>query len=178
MMGRKRLRWELIGFLWTAAVGTLLHFLYGWSGSSRFVAPFASVNGSVFEQLKILFVPVFLFSFAEFFFVGRERPDFLAVRGISIWAGTLLLPVVYYTYSGALGFDVPWADAVIFFATAALTFLLDRALARRGRLSAPIWQLLGLVLLFGGLFVLIFFTFRPVMLPFWLDPATGQYGIP
>jgi hypothetical protein len=177
-MAEKRLvRWELIGLLWTAAAGTLLHFAYGWSGGNRLAAAFASVNESTFEHMKLFFVPVFLFTLAEYFFIGRERTNFLAVRGLSAWAGTLLIPVLYYTYTGVLGRSIPWVNIAVFFLAAAATFLLDAALLRRGKLSAPGWQLLGLLLLLGGLFLMIFYTFRPLPLPLWRDPVTGKYGI-
>ena len=40
---RKRLfYWELAGFLFTAALGTLLHFVYDWSGGSTLAAAFSA----------------------------------------------------------------------------------------------------------------------------------------
>ena len=33
-MGRRLFYWELAGFLLTGALGTLLHFVYEWSGGS------------------------------------------------------------------------------------------------------------------------------------------------
>ena len=39
-MRRRLLVWELAGFLWVAAAGTLLHFTYDWSGGSAVAAAF------------------------------------------------------------------------------------------------------------------------------------------
>ena len=46
-MQKRLLHWELIGFAFTGAVGTLLHFVYEWTGgSSRRSAPSMSPPGS------------------------------------------------------------------------------------------------------------------------------------
>ena len=40
VMRKQLFFWELAGFLFTAAVGSLLHFVYQWSGSSTWRRPF------------------------------------------------------------------------------------------------------------------------------------------
>ena len=178
-MLRKRLKiWELAGFLWTVAAGALLHFAYGWSGGSQLAAAFSSVNESTWEHMKLLVVPVFLFTVVQVCCEGRSFPNFLAVRGVSTCVGTLLIPVLFYTYTGVLGLDVIWADVAIFVAAAAALFLLDDWLLRRGALSALGYQLLGLLLLWGLMFLFVWCTFRPPAFPLWRDMAAGLYGIP
>ena len=39
-MGKRLFYWELAGALFTAALGTLLHFTYGWSGDGPRQQPF------------------------------------------------------------------------------------------------------------------------------------------
>ena len=34
---KRLIQWELAGFLWTSAAGTLLHFVYEWSGGDFFM---------------------------------------------------------------------------------------------------------------------------------------------
>ena len=50
-MQKRLLRWELIGFAFTGAVGTLLHFVYEWAGGDPLIAAFCAVNESTWEQL-------------------------------------------------------------------------------------------------------------------------------
>ena len=66
-------------------------------------AAFAAVNESTWEHMKLLFFPLFLFSVVQLCCLGRTYPNFLAVRGVSTLTGVLLIPVLYYTYSGAVG---------------------------------------------------------------------------
>ena len=86
--------------------------------------------------------------------------------------------MLFYTYTGILGYHITWVNISIFFAADLAAFALDFALLRRGRLSSRWMQLLGLALLWGLAFCFVWCTFRPVHLPLWQDPVTGLYGIP
>ena len=47
-MGRRLFYWELAGFLLTGALGTLLHFVYEWSGGSALdLGPTAELIGQI-----------------------------------------------------------------------------------------------------------------------------------
>ena len=175
---RKRLFfWELAGFLFTSAVGALLHFVYGWSGGSLAAAVVSAVNESTWEHMKLLFVPMFLFSVVQACVLGKNYPNFLAVRAVSILTGLALIPVLYYTYTGAWGQMRDWANIAVFFLAALGAFLLDCSLLRRNRLSSPWQQVLGLIVLWGLAFCFVWCTFRPIHIALWRDPLTGTYGI-
>ena len=175
---RKRLFfWELAGFLFTSAVGSLLHFVYEWSGGSLAAAVVSAVNESTWEHMKLLFVPMFLFSVVQVCVLGKTYPNFLAVRAVSIVTGLTLIPVLYYTYTGAWGQMRDWANIAVFFLAALGAFLLDCSLLRRNRLSSPWQQVLGLVMLWALAVCVVWGTFRPFHIALWRDPLTGTYGI-
>ena len=177
-MLRKRLfRWEAVGFLVVCALGTLLHFVYEWSGGNALVGAFSAVNESTWEHMKLLFFSMLLFSAAQFTVTGQNYPNFLAVRAASVFVGTLLIPVLFYTYSGILGCSVTWANIAIYYAAVLAAFLLDSRLLRQGALFGPWKQLLGLAVLWLVAFIFIWCTWQPVELPLWQDPVTGGYGI-
>ena len=96
-MGRRWWFWPLAGFLTAAVLGTLAHFAYRWSGGALLAGVFCAVNESVWEHMKLLFFPVFLFTAAQFC-VG-ERDGLLAARAVSVTAGLALIPTLYYTAS-------------------------------------------------------------------------------
>ena len=175
---RKRLFfWELAGFLFTSALGSLLHFVYEWSGGSLAAAVVSAVNESTWEHMKLLFVPMFLFSVVQACVLGKNYPNFLAVRAVSIVTGLALIPVLYYTYTGVWGQMRDWANIAVFFLAALGAFLLDFYLLRRNRLSAPWQQVLGLIVLWALAFCFVWCTFRPPHIALWRDPLTGTYGI-
>ena len=58
---------EICGFIFTTSLGTLLHFMYEWSGKNSLVALFSNVNESTWEHLKLLFYPAFIFAIIQSF---------------------------------------------------------------------------------------------------------------
>ena len=52
-MNSKILKWELYGILVLSLLGTVMHFVFDWSGQSAPVGAFAAVNESVWEHLKL-----------------------------------------------------------------------------------------------------------------------------
>ena len=59
-MKRELRRWEIVGFIATGLFGTLLHFVYEWTGGNRVIAVFSAVNESTWEHMKLLFIPELL----------------------------------------------------------------------------------------------------------------------
>lgn len=177
-MRKRLLLWELGGFLITAALGTALHFTYDWSGGWEVAAAFSAVNESTWEHMKLLFFPVFVFSVVQMCLLGRNYPNFLAVRAASVLAGTALIPILFYTYTGILGYHIMWADILVFLLADLGMFALDFHLLQRGRLTAGWQQMLGLLALWGLAFLFVYFTFQPPEMALWKDAAAGIYGIP
>ena len=176
-MGGRVARWQLGGFLFVCAAGTALHFLYQWSGESVAAAPFAAVNESVWEHMKLLFWPMLLWAGAERAVLGGYSRGFWPAKALGTLLGLALIPALYYTYTGALDVSVLWVDIAIFFVAAAAAFLAEtRMLARdwrcRGGARA---SALVLLLLLSAAFVLC--TFVPSRVPLFRDPVTGFYGL-
>ena len=175
-MVKKRLfYWEAAGFLWTGGIGLLLHFLYEWSGRSIWAAAVSSVNESVWEHMKLLFVPLFFFTVIQLCVMGRTEANLLAVRGLSALVGLLLIPTLYYTYTGALGRRLLWADLGIFLLADLVLFWLDFRLLLRGRCFSGWQQLLGAAALWALAFCFVWCTFRPPSLPLWRDLQTAVH---
>ena len=91
------------GFIFTSIAGTLLHFAYDWSNQSIFLAPFSAINESIWEHMKLLFFPMFVFALIEYFLIGNEYKNFWCSKLIGLLLGLLIIPTLYYTYTGALG---------------------------------------------------------------------------
>lgn len=164
------------GFLFTAAAGAALHFLWGWTGQNRIAAAFSSVNESVWEHMKLLFFPVFVLSMGEVWF--RDSRNFLAARGLSLWVGTALVPTLFYAYTGVTGVRTAWADIAVFLISAAAAFALDLRLRRTGRYNSGWQQAAGLAALWALALVFVLWTYRPPHLPLFWDAAAGVYGVP
>ena len=167
--------WELLGFSVTALGGTLLHFLYEWLGKAVWIAPFSGVNESTWEHMKLLFWPMFIFAVVQRFFV-RECKDFWCVKLRGTLLGLALIPVIFYTYNGAIGKSPDWLNITIFFLAAAFAYICEARQFQEKKQTCPYPKLaLSLLCFVGVLFVL--FTFKTPTLGIFRDPLTGAYGI-
>ncbi len=174
-MKRRLIHWQIAGFVFTGVMGVLLHFLYDWTGQSVLVAPFAAVNESIWEHMKLLYVPLVLFALVQGRFLTRNYPHFWCAKLWSTLAGVVAIPLLYYAYSGALGVTADWFNITIFYIAAAATFLLDTHLLHRGVPCRHPKGAAVLLLALWGLFVV--FTFWSPHIPLFRDPITGTNSI-
>ncbi len=167
--------WQLMGFALTSLGGTLLHFLYEWCGESVWVAPISGVNESTWEHMKLLFVPMFVFAILQSFFF-KERADFWCVKLRGILLGITLIPVIFYTYNGAIGKSPDWFNIAIFFVSAAIVYIYETRLFNEERLRCKTkkWAIATLCVI-ALLFVV--FTFATPEIGIFRDPLSGTYGI-
>lgn len=161
--------WQLMGFAVTSLGGTLLHFLYDWT-KLAILAPFSSVNESTFEHMKLLFWPMLLFAIAQSFFF-RDREDFWCVKLKGILLGLALIPVLFYTYNGAIGRSPDWLNIAIFFVSAAIAYVYETKQFQKENAACKAPRLaLALLVIMAALFV--WFTFAPPALGLFIDPRT------
>lgn len=100
--------------------GTLLHFVYDWSEHNAFAALFSAVNESVWEHLKLFFIPAFFFTIINDYWVREKQPNFLWCQTKSILAGILFIIVMYFTYLGITKQGCIWIDVGIFYLSAVI----------------------------------------------------------
>ena len=174
-MKQRSILWQAAGFAVATFGGTILHFLYDWTGGSILVSPFSGVNESTWEHMKLLFWPLFLIALIQRrFFRGQE--NYWCVKLAQILLGLTLIPVLFYTYNGVFGQSSDWINIAIFYITAALVFLFERCAFKRDRHSKSPQLAFVAICLIGVLFAV--FTFAPPQIPLFRDPVTGTYGLP
>ena len=167
--------WQLWGFAVTSLGGTLLHFLYDWLGEAIWVAPFSGVNESTWEHMKLLFWPMFVFSIVQSFFF-RDIQSFWCIKLKGTLTGLMLIPILFYTYNGAIGKSPDWLNIAIFFVSAAVAFIYEtRSFKKEPLKCRSRWLSFAALCAIALLFVV--FTFFPPTLGIFKDPITGAFGI-
>ena len=167
--------WQLMGFAVTSLGGTLLHFLYEWTGKAVFIAPFSGVNESTWEHMKLLFWPTFIFAIVQSFFF-KDRDDFWCVKLKGILLGLVLIPVLFYTYNGVIGQSPDWINIAIFFLSAAIAYIYETRQFINGRTICKNPKLaIGTLSVIALLFIV--FTFATPEIGIFKDPTTGMYGV-
>ena len=168
--------WQIGGFAFAALGGTLLHYLYEWTGESVIVGLFSAVNESIFEHMKLLFFPMLLFAFIEAKYIGEEYDNFWCAKLVGILVGVGLIPVLYYTYTGIFGVNADWFNIIIFFITAAVSYMVETRLIKNGRCLCIQPNLAKFILIvLAAVFIVL--TFFPPKIPLFEDPLTATYGI-
>ncbi len=157
----------LIGFLFVSVLGTLAHFTYDWSGNNTLVGLVTAVNESTWEHMKLLFFPALLYLPIATYFLREEYPHIAGAMALGILVGTLAIPVLFYTYSGVLGYNLAPLDIGTFFAAVAITFIITYKYAGR---EIPASGLL-FVLLAALALAFLFFTYNPPELGIFTDPT-------
>ena len=166
--------WTLAGITFTAVLGTVLHFLYGWADTIA-VAPFSAVNESTWEHIKILFFPMLMFGCLQWAFFREEYEGFWWIKLIGMAVGILGIPVLFYTYSGAFGRSPDWLNVLFFFMVDIGVYLLEWRLLRKD-FYRP-YSAVAVMVLCVVAAVFVVFTFAPPKLPLFQDPITEGYGI-
>ena len=167
--------WQTAGFALVTFGGTIAHFLYDWTGGNILAAPISGVNESTWEHMKLLYWPLFFFSLVQQVFF-KDQKNYWCVKLAQILLGLILIPVLFYTYNGAIGPSPDWINIAIFYAAAAVAFLYERWTFQQAQVPCKYpFLAFAVILLIGVLFVI--FTFAPPQIPLFQDPLTEPYGI-
>jgi len=167
--------WQLMGFATTSFLGTLLHFLYDWFGKAVWIAPFSGINESTWEHMKLLFWPMLIFAVVQSFFF-RDSADFWCVKLRGVLLGLALIPILFYTYNGAIAPSPDWLNIAIFFVSAAAVYIYEARLFKSPKLRCGVPKAaLFLLVLIALCFTL--FTFQTPHIGIFQDPLTGTYGL-
>lgn len=175
-MKKSFLLWQICGFVFTVIAGTLLHFLYDWSNQSIVAALFSAVNESVWEHMKLLFFPMFLFALTENRLIGKEYENFWCAKLTGTVVGLSVIPILYYTVAGIFGTSPDWFNIVIFLLAAGAAYFSEIRLLNGNKSfckSPPV--ALAVLCLIAAAFAVL--TFAPPKIPFFRDPVTGSYGV-
>lgn len=112
----------ILGTIFVSILGTLLHFVYNWSGNNAIVGLFVPVNESTWEHMKLVFFPMLIFSFYAINSLKEQYPCIDSAMALGTLVGTFLTPVLFYTYSGILGFNIQAIDISTFFISVLIAF--------------------------------------------------------
>lgn len=116
-------RYTLIGIIFVTITGTLSHFVYEWSGKNPFLALFFPVNETTWEHMKLVFFPSIIYAAFMIYKLQSVFPYIVASLSAGILIGTFSIPVIFYTYTGILGFHTLLLDIITFLLSVIITFL-------------------------------------------------------
>lgn len=103
MIMEKLKSYMIKGTIFVVVLGTASHFLYDLTKGNPIIGFFTPVSESVWEHMKLVFFPMLLYSLYSIPTLRKKYPCIISAYASGILIGTLLVPVIFYTYSGILG---------------------------------------------------------------------------
>lgn len=167
---RSRILIKIYGMLFTVVIGMLLHNIYAWSDKSLFVAVLAPVNGSVFQQLKLLFTPYMLWTLVEYTHYGQYEKNFIPIKGVALFAGMMMIVLLLNRFITVMCRNNRWMQVTAFFIAVPTTFCADYLLTVHNLSVTPATHLTGSLFLFFTALAMAIFTFYPPDHPLFTDP--------
>lgn len=169
---KKLLAYTIGGVLFVSVLGTLLHFAYEWSGGNRIVALFTPVNESTWEHMKLLFFPMLVYILFEYFQLKEDFPGILCGGFTGILVGTILIPLLFYGYTGIFGRNFTAADIAIYYISVIIGFIVNYYLADQCDQKIYEMAVSGIILLLAIAFMV--FTFHPPDGRIFMDPLKNN----
>ena len=164
----------ILSALILGAAASLSHIAYQLSGDSALVGLFNPVNESVWEHLKFMFFPNLLW-WIIVYFARRKKCEidlrrWIVAAAVCLVAAPLLVILLFYGYTGALGEEWAAVDILLAFVCYFLAFLLARHVYRHadpGK-AATVLAVAVVAVIFTAFIV---FTYNPPELPIFQDAS-------
>ena len=178
---RRILGWEIAAVVFIFLSGSMVHFAFELSNFSPAVAPFAAVNESIWEHLKMVFWPGLIFFAVQYYFLRNERcaAQFWTAKALCLFLMPFLIAAGWYGVVAITGSHYFMVDIALFiFAILAAQFLSYTLLSRKIVTSPQprlAWSVIFLIA-----FAFALFTFFPPKVSLFEHGTlenTGQYGI-
>lgn len=158
-------------------LGTILHFLFEWTGENKIIASFSAVNESVWEHLKLAFYPMLLMAILEYFFLKNMTNNYMEAKAIGIFVSISFIIVFFYTYSGILGKNYLIIDIASFIASILLGEYVAYQIMIMPNMSNVQTKILSVGIIAYLLISFIVATYIPPKVNLFKDPETQNYGI-
>lgn len=177
MEKKKILRFQIFSVIFTWILGTILHFLYEWSGDNKIIASFSAVNESTWEHLKLVFFPMLITTIVGFLVIGKDNKKFWCAKTIGIILAMSFIIVFFYTYTGIIGTNFAILDIGSFFVAVILGEYFAYKIMTNDEYKLKCNKRIAVIGLICILLCFIIFTYLPPHIGLFKDPISNGYGI-
>ncbi len=158
-----------------SVIGSLLHFVYEWTGRRRLVAVFAAVNESTWEHIKLALSSIFLCTLVDIWFFG-DNPNYWLAKSASLLMPIVIIPLIFYSYTHftkkpILPIDI--GSFVVASFLASLAFVVVLKLPPVGVIGGVVSAVICMIMI-AAILLLTKFPLRGCFL--FEDPITHEYG--
>lgn len=163
-------RFNILAFIIIGALGALSHFVYEWSGNNKILGYFFATNESTWEHLKLLFFPTVIYSVIEYYFVKDKYKNYFPSVIISVIIGMISIAILFYTYSGVLGYTIDFINILIFYIALAIMLYVKNKVIKSEKFDGPNNNIVSAFIAFIITLLFIFFTYNPPQIALFMPP--------
>ena len=167
-------KWRNISIIFSLILGTILHFLFEWSGRNAFVGAFSAVNESTWEHLKLSFFPMLIIAIIGYYLFGKNESNYIKGNSIGIIFSIVFTIVTFYTYSGIIGTNFGIINILIFILSIIFGEIIAYKIVGTEKAADQVTYLLLIMILF---IFFVLFAYFPPKIGLFKDPITGGFGI-
>lgn len=165
---------EVLGTIFIITFGVLGHFIYAWSNRNYLVGYFAAVNESVWEHIKLVIGPTFLWGLFEIhFYLGNDNLWF--AKFISLLVMCFLIPILFYSYTKITKRAILIVDIVSYILTIIIgEIIFNYMINMESNIITFHIGIIGLIIIFIKYMTS---TYTPGKSDLYKSPTNNKYGI-
>ena len=177
----KLVTWEIAAVFFILLPGSALHFAFELSNFWPPMAPFAAVNESIWEHLKMVFWPGLIFFSVQYGFLKDDSyaRRFWTAKALTLYLMPFLIAAGWYAVVALTGGHTLLVDGALFVGAIIAGQLLSYAILS-GKISLnphPRQAVLAIALLALAFALLTFYPPKVSLFEHSTLEKTGQYGI-
>lgn len=160
-------------------LGVFMHFAFNLSGNNTLVGLITPVNESVWEHLKLIFVPLTLFSIGFYFYSKKKFSNMLLISFLSNVVGMFTTVVLYYLGLAIFNTNSMTFNIISYILSMIISYvILYLGIYNKDFIAETIDSTaIGACALTLFLAVFILNTYSPIKLDITKDPTTNTYGM-
>lgn len=167
---KKLLCWEVAAFIFTAVIGSMLHFTYKWSGHNSLVGLFSPVNESVWEHLKLGFFSILFFSIIQNYSIEEAARNFFIGKLTAAVVMNIIIVVVFYAYTYFAKHSILAVYIPLYFVAALIGHILCYTILKCNK-DLKILNLICFIAMFALALLFMCFTYYPPDFKIFQDPT-------
>lgn len=157
----------------------LFHFIYQWSGYNSIIGAIAPTNESIFQHVKMIFLPIMIFYLVTYLiFKNRliiDENKWAIYPLITFIITSIIIVIMYYTLKYGFNISSMFLDILsLFIGLVASAVICIRLEISNIDFRIPYYVSIAVLVTIFGL--LLYFNYFPLEVNFFYDKVNNTYG--
>ncbi len=128
----------LVDIVCICIVGTLLHFLYEFSGGNFLVAIFSAVNESIVEHIKIAVISTYIVAITKMWIQEERKYNLWSSLFFKFVTQIFVLTLLFFSYQKIVKIENVVLDILVFYISIILSEIVEYLIEQKLSISAKL----------------------------------------